>query len=102
VSVRVTELAQKCGLKGVGLHTLRHTHASELLSKGVPIAVVSDRLGHANAAVTLGIYTHALKADELAASKVWEDAMADVIETKMKPAAKRVSGSVMPKRKKTS
>ncbi|MGC2660238.1 MAG: tyrosine-type recombinase/integrase [Bryobacteraceae bacterium] len=103
VSVRMTELSKKCGLDGVGLHTLRHTHASELLSRGVPLAVVSDRLGHANPNVTLSIYTHPLKADKLAAAKVWEDAMADVIETKMKePDAKRVSGSVMTKLKKTS
>ena len=35
------------GLQGVSLHSLRHSHASILLSKGVPIAVVSERLGHA-------------------------------------------------------
>jgi integrase len=33
VSVRGTELAKKAGLRGVGLHSLRHSHASELLSK---------------------------------------------------------------------
>lgn len=104
VSVRVTKLAQKCGLpKGVGLHALRHTHASELLSKGVPITVVSERLGHANPNVTLSIYAHALKADELAAAKVWEDAMADVIETQMKkPGPTRVSGNVMADSKKSA
>jgi hypothetical protein len=29
--------------------------------------------------VTLSIYSNALEADELAAAKVWDDAMADVI-----------------------
>lgn len=39
-----------------GFHALRHTHASQLLAGGVPIAEVSKRLGHASPAITLGIY----------------------------------------------
>lgn len=37
-------------------HALRHTHASQLLAGGVPIAEVTKRLGHASPAITLGIY----------------------------------------------
>ncbi len=103
VSVRVTELARKCGLKNVGLHALRHTHASELLSKGVPIAAVAKRLGHRNANVTLSIYTHALPPDEVAAAKVWNDSMADVIQDSRKKAGPaRVSGFVMSDGKKAA
>jgi len=76
---RVVELMRKAGLEGVSLHSLRHTHASELLSMGVPIPTVAKRLGHANANITLSIYAHALEADELAAAKIWDDAMVDVI-----------------------
>ncbi len=36
-------------------------------------------LGHANANVTLSIYLHALKADEVAAGALWENSMAGVI-----------------------
>jgi hypothetical protein len=43
-----------------------------MLSKGVPAATVAERLGHANAAVTLGIYTHPLKADRDVAATVWD------------------------------
>jgi integrase len=57
----------------VSLHDLRHTHASELLSKGVPITAVAKRLGHANANITLSIFAHALEADELAGAKTWND-----------------------------
>lgn len=39
-----------------GFHALRHTHASQLLANGVPIAEVSKRLGHASPAITLGVY----------------------------------------------
>jgi integrase len=72
VGARVSELMKSAGLEGVSLHSLRHTHASELLSKGVPIPTVAKRLGHANANVTLSIYAHALEADEVAAAKIWE------------------------------
>jgi integrase len=37
-------------------HTLRHTHATELLAAGVPVHDVSRRLGHAKVSTTLDIY----------------------------------------------
>jgi integrase len=80
IGARTVELMKKAGLEGVSLHSLRHTHASELLSSGVPIPTVAKRLGHANANITLSIYAHALEADELAAAKIWNDAMAGVID----------------------
>lgn len=42
------------------IHDLRHTHATHLLQAGWNIAAVSRRLGHANPAITLSIYAHAL------------------------------------------
>jgi integrase len=78
VSVRVTELAKKAGLDGVGLHSLRHSHASHL-SQGTPIPTVAKRLGHRNANVTLSIYSHALPADEAAAAEVWNNSLGKVI-----------------------
>src|ERR1039458_8167717 len=76
------------GLKGVSLHSLRHSFASELLSDGVPLAVVSERLGHADQNITLSIYSHAMPADTRAAAKVWNDAMADVIQDARKNSAR--------------
>lgn len=40
-----------------GFHALRHTHASQLLANGVPIAEVSKRLGHVSPVITLNTYT---------------------------------------------
>jgi integrase len=54
------------------MHSLGHSYASLMLSKGVPIAVVSERMGHANQDITLKIYSHAMPADSNAASKVWK------------------------------
>jgi integrase len=47
-------------LSTIRLHDLRHTHASLLLAAGVPVKVVSERLGHANAMITLGVYAHVM------------------------------------------
>lgn len=44
----------------VTFHTLRHTHATQLLKHGVNIKVVSERLGHSSTSVTMNIYAHAL------------------------------------------
>ncbi|WP_419744367.1 tyrosine-type recombinase/integrase [Staphylococcus sp. LKG3-1] len=43
------------------LHSLRHTHASMLLSKGFSIQYVSKRLGHANIEITWRVYSHLLE-----------------------------------------
>lgn len=41
-------------------HDLRHWHASELLLGGVPMAVVSHRLGHTKESTTSDFYSHVL------------------------------------------
>lgn len=65
-------LKRVCEQIGIGkyahLHTLRHTHATYLLLKGVPIRVVQERLGHADVTTTLKVYGHVLPScDEQAA-----------------------------------
>ena len=50
----------KADIPDINWHALRHAHATLLLQEGAPIAFVSERLGHANPAVTLSIYTHAV------------------------------------------
>jgi len=42
----------------IGLHGLRHTHATLLLEAGVDVKTVSDRLGHDNVQTTLELYGH--------------------------------------------
>lgn len=42
------------------LHDLRHTHASIAVKAGVPIGVVSERLGHASPEFTLHRYAHVM------------------------------------------
>jgi len=42
-------------------HAVRHTHATELLAKGIPILEVSKCLGHSKPSHTLNLYGHAIK-----------------------------------------
>ena len=50
--------AAKAGLPYAGLHTLRHSAASVMLTRGVPLKVVSEILGHSSIAITGDIYGH--------------------------------------------
>jgi integrase len=72
VSQTIVRRLQKAGIKDASLHTLRHTHASHLLSKGVPLPAVSARLGHADVNITARIYSHMLPDDDDRAADAWE------------------------------
>ena len=47
-------------LPRIRLHDLRHTHASIAVKAGLPIGVVSERLGHASPEFTLHRYSHVM------------------------------------------
>lgn len=51
-------LIQQAGLPAIRLHDLRHTSASLALAAGVPMKVVSQRLGHSTMLITADLYTH--------------------------------------------
>ena len=46
------------GVERIRLHDLRHSHASLLIEMGVPILLVSERLGHEDIETTLRTYGH--------------------------------------------
>jgi integrase len=75
-----TRFAEKIGLKGVRFHDLRHSHASQLLRQGVPLKTVQERLGHANATVTLNTYAHVLAGDDQLAMDNFELKLRSAIE----------------------
>jgi len=52
------QLLKVAGLSEIRFHDLRHTAASLMLNNGVPVIVVSRRLGHAKPSITLDIYGH--------------------------------------------
>jgi integrase len=55
---------KSAGLPDAGMHDLRHFYASLLIRGGLSVKVVADRLGHANAAMTLNVYSHLWPDDE--------------------------------------
>ncbi len=65
------------GLPRIRLHDLRHTHATLLLKAGVPIKVVSERLGHANPAFTMAGYQHVLPGMQRDAADTFARLMAE-------------------------
>ena len=59
------------------LHDLRHWSATTAIGGGHDVRTVANRLGHANAAMTLGVYAHALPAAD--------EALADAIGAALSP-----------------
>ena len=58
-------------LPHITFHGLRHTHATLLISQGLDVRTVSNRLGHAQTSTTLNIYAHAFaKMDREASEKL--------------------------------
>jgi len=62
------------GIPHVTLHSLRHTHASQLIAAGVDILTVSRRLGHGSPAITLTVYGHLFSNTDDRAAAVAETA----------------------------
>lgn len=71
VSQSFDRLVKRAGVTRIPLRDLRHTHASLALLAGVPVKVVSERLGHASVAFTMDVYSHVLPGmQEDAAEKI--------------------------------
>ena len=71
-----TEFHRICVQAGLGprrFHALRHSAATLMLAQGVPLAVISDVLGHASYAITADVYARVgeeLKSEAAAAMDV--------------------------------
>jgi integrase len=65
-------IVHRSGVPTVRFHDLRHTHGSLLIKEGVPVKVVSERLGHANIAFTIHTYQHLLPGMQADAARTVE------------------------------
>jgi integrase len=54
------DLLRRRGIPNVGFHSLRHSHASQLLKLNLNPKIISERLGHAKVAFTLDTYSRLL------------------------------------------
>jgi Phage integrase family len=59
------------------LHDLRHTHGTLLIREGVPVKVVSERLGHANIAFSIETYQHVLPSMQADAARAFHELIAN-------------------------
>jgi len=61
------------GLPVIRFHDLRHTAASLMLNQGIPVLVVSKRLGHAKPSITLDIYGHLISVYQEEAASLMDE-----------------------------
>jgi len=72
ISQAFERIALRAEVPLIRLHDLRHTHATLLIKAGVPVKVVSERLGHAKAAFTIETYQHVLPGMQAEAARLFE------------------------------
>ena len=73
VSGRFFDLLGQYGLRKIRFHDLRHTFASILINKDVPLINVSNFLGHSDVSTTANIYAHFDKSSKLKSVSVIND-----------------------------
>ncbi len=66
------DLVQRARVTRITLHDLRDTHASLLAKAGVPIEVVSQRLGHSTISITVDRYITVYRDRDLAAAQAFD------------------------------
>lgn len=66
------KLLKEAKLPQIRFHDLRHTAASLMLNSGVPVLVVSKRLGHAKPSITLDVYGHMISSMQEQAAEVMD------------------------------
>jgi integrase len=72
ISQAFERIALRSEVPLIRLHDLRHTHATLLIRAGVPVKVVSERLGHAKTAFTIETYQHVLPGMQAEAARTFE------------------------------
>lgn len=75
-------LCDEFELTGMRFHDLRHFAATRLLAAGIDVRTVSGRLGHVNAATTLGTYSHFIGAADVHAADVLGEIVSPRVITK--------------------
>lgn len=75
ISRAFSRIRDACGLpRAITFHSLRHTHASWLITNGCDLKTLSERMGHADEATTLRIYGHLMPGRDKAAAQLFSEA----------------------------
>lgn len=67
-----SSILKKYGLEHIRFHDIRHTTASLLISEGVNLKAVSERLGHSSTNITSDIYTHIFESDRIRSANAFD------------------------------
>ena len=59
------------------IHDLRHTCASWLIQRGIPLPVIQQHLGHESITTTVSVYGHLDRSSAQAVSEAMRQALAD-------------------------
>lgn len=59
-------------------HSLRHTHVAYLLSQGIPLYAISQRLGHSNMTTTATKYAYLIDEFKARSDDLIEEALSDI------------------------
>ena len=76
VSQAFDRIVRRADIPIICLHELRHTHGTLLIEAGVPVKVVSERLGHASPTFTIETYQHVLPGMQAKAATTFEKLIA--------------------------
>jgi len=72
ISQTFERIARRAQVHVIRLHDVRHTHGTLLIAAGVPVKVVSERLGHAHPVFTIDTYQHVMPGMQADAARVFE------------------------------
>ncbi len=70
ISKRFNQYCKAAGIEGVTFHSLRHTHATELVKAGIHFKIIQSRLGHSSFAITMDTYSHIAPGEDREAAEV--------------------------------
>lgn len=74
----LTAFCAQAGVREVTVHGLRHTHASLMLRRGVPLEVVSQKLGHSRPSFTADVYRTVYQSEH----EEWAVGLSDLISSR--------------------
>ena len=60
-------------IRHISFHGLRHTYATRLFEKGVPLKIIQKLLGHSSLEITADIYTHIIEGEKISAVQKLND-----------------------------
>ena len=98
ISQSFERIARRAQVRVIRLHDLRHTHGTLLITAGVPVKVVSERLGHATPVFTIDTYQHVLPGMQADAARLFEQ----LVVPGLLPAAQKSERSRQKRRRKTA